>query len=279
MDGSWRLDAGQVKAPFSRQDLLSDAVIGFVEKPEIASLAPDRQIGVRGAVEIPGVPMVQLWGGVFDGEGTNQLQNLDEKYMYVGRVEIHPLGRGAKLQESAFADSITIAANVMQNTRVQDATSGATEDDFEWGGDVSAAYHGIYATFEYDQLDHRFPFVTNPMTGMRQQAGTPFHGNGFVAEATYLLPLPDCWKNTVEVGGRVEEIDRNDSVPVDNPGDPNQSLRYYTGVLSYYHSKSHDMKAQVTYSHIVQIETKSRTGADITFPADTLLAQITLRMN
>jgi hypothetical protein len=245
--------------------MLSDSRLSFVDKPEIASLAPDRQIGVRAAVELPAAPMVQLWGGVFDGEGTNQPQNLDQHFMYVGRVEIHPLGRGSKLAESAFVDQITLGAHVMQNTRDLDPTH--TEDDFAWGGDVSAAYHGVYGTFEYLQLDHRFP----------QGGQQAFHSNGFVAEATYLLPLPDCWANTVEVGARVEEIDRNDQVPVDNPGDSNQSLRYYTGGLSYYLDQ-HDMKAQLTYSHIVEVEDRSRGGADITFPNDTLLAQVTLRM-
>jgi hypothetical protein len=264
-DGSWRVDAGQVKAPFSRQDLLSDSVLAFVEKPELASLAPDRQVGVRGAVEVPGVPMVQVWGGIFDGESIDQIQNLDEHFMYVGRVEVHPLGRGEKLAESDFTDQITIGAHVMQNTRDLDATH--TEDDFGWGGDATAAWNGLYATVEYLQIDHRFP-----------EGGThAYHSNGWVAEASYLLPLADCWKKQLEVGARVEEIDRNDFVPVDNPGDGNQSLRYLTGNLSYY-LRQHDIKVQASYAHIVEVEDKSRTGDDITFDNDTLLVQATLRM-
>ena len=39
---------------------------------------------------------------------------------------------------------------------------------------------------------------------------------------------------------RFEEIDRNDTLPIVGLGDPNQSLRYYTGVLSWY-QHGHDL--------------------------------------
>src|SRR5450432_2573327 len=68
-DGQVSLYAGQMFAPFSRQTMLSDSARSFVEKPDLTSIAPDRQIGTKAMVRVPGAPWAQLWGGVFDGEG------------------------------------------------------------------------------------------------------------------------------------------------------------------------------------------------------------------
>ena len=32
-------------------------------------------------------------GGVFNGEGRNQVQNINQSYFYVGRLEVTPLGK------------------------------------------------------------------------------------------------------------------------------------------------------------------------------------------
>jgi len=263
-DGSWRLDLGQVKAPFSRQALLSDAVLQFVEKAEIASLAPDRQIGARVGVAIPALPMVELWGGIFNGEGRNRIQNVDEHFLYVGRVEIKPIGRGARLAESAFEDYVTIAANVMKNTL---DLGDASDRVLGVGGDVAAGWRGISAAFEYQWFRHRFPAMVQP----------DYQANGWAAQAGYLVPLGGFLDRKLELAARVEEIDRNDAVPVDNPGDPNQSLRIMTGALSYYHAR-HDLKVQAAFSHVIEVESESRTGGDITAPNDVFLLQASFRV-
>ena len=45
--GRLSLDAGQMRVPVSRQNLLSDSRLSFVDKAQLASIAPDRDLGTR----------------------------------------------------------------------------------------------------------------------------------------------------------------------------------------------------------------------------------------
>src|SRR5262249_13122736 len=144
--GEISLTAGQFKAPFSRQTLLSDSVLAFVEKPEMASLAPERQIGAQVGLRAPGAPWLQVAGGVFSGEGKNQPQNIDEHSLWVGRVEARPLGRDVPLVESAMdGDFLTVGLSVAHNTLV---SGDGIEKDLYVGADVAGAWHGLSGTVE-----------------------------------------------------------------------------------------------------------------------------------
>lgn len=263
-EGTWRVDVGQLKAPFSRQELLSDSRLAFVEKAELGGLAPGRQIGGRLGVAIPGIPMVELWAGLFNGEGRNQVQNIDQNYLWVGRIEVKPIGRDARLAESGFEDHVTLGGSVTRNTL--DIGDGL-EKITSYGGDAAAAWHGISAAFEMTLVDHVFP------TGIQAD----YQARGIAGHAAYLLPLGGFLDRKLEVGARFEEIDRNDAVPVDNPGDPAQSLQLLTGALSYYHAR-HDLKAQLTFSHVIEVEKEDRVGGSIVHDNDILLLQVTARM-
>ncbi|MCE9578996.1 MAG: OprO/OprP family phosphate-selective porin [Deltaproteobacteria bacterium] len=265
-DGEWSLAAGQVKAPFSRQTLLSDSKLGFVDKPELASLAPDRQIGVRGTFRVPHAPWVQLAAGVFNGEGKNQPQNIDEHLMSVARLELKPIGWDAPLEESAFGKTfVAIGASVARN--VVESGDG-NETDVYLGGDIAGAWNGISGAAEYLWIRHDFA------TGSAQP---DYHANGLAVQAAYLLPLPGRWARRLELGGRVEEIDRNDAVPIVQPGDPNQSLRYFTAALNYYHWQ-HALKLQLLASHIVEVEDTDRNSNPAGYDNDQVLLQATFRM-
>ena len=60
-------------------------------------------------------------------------------------------------------------------------------------------------------------------------------------------------------------------------GDPNQSLRYFTGAISWY-QHDHALKLQVSASHIVEIEDRDAGGNDASYANDTLLVQATFRI-
>ncbi len=259
--GQWKLDVGQVKAPFSRQTLLSDSKLQFVEKAELASLGPDRQVGARAHAV---VAMVGLHVGVFNGEGRNQIQNIDENLLYVARLEVKPLGADAALAEGGFEDAITIAANVFKNT--VDIGDGV-DAVLGYGGDIALAWHGASASFEYVHVGHSFP----------EMIQTDYQGNGLAAQVGYALPLGGSFDRKVEIAARLEEIDRNDAVPVDALGDPNQSIRLMTGAVSFYQAR-HALKVQGSFSHIVEVEDRDRTGGDITYANDIFLVQLTYRM-
>jgi hypothetical protein len=259
-DGTWRVAFGQIKAPVSHQTLLSDARLSFVEKAELASLAPDRQLGALGTIELPQIPMVAISAGIFNGEGRNQVQNIDQRFLYAGRVEVRPLGRDVKLTESAQdGDYLAIAASAARN-RGGNGTS--VETQLTLGGDVSFAYENASGSIEYLQVEHTFS---------DNSVLPDYRANGLVAQVAYLF------FDKLEVGARLEEIDRNDTLPIVQLGDTNQSLRYYTAAITWYQSK-HDLKLQLQASHIEELEDLDQNLMDATYDNDTVLLQAQYRM-
>lgn len=263
--GAWRLDAGQVKAPVSRQTLLSDSRLGFVDKAELATLAPDRQLGVLATLDVPHAPGVRVSAGMFDGEGRNNGGNVDQRFLYASRVAFAPLGAEVGLAESNLGgDYLVVAGSAARQTR--DAGDGlATQTTL--GADVAFGWRGVSGTFEYLQVRH----------DASAASGVDYRANGVVAQLAYLVPVA-ALRDHLEVGVRWEEIDRNDTVPIVRPSDPNQSLRYFTGALNWY-QHGHDLKLQVSASHIVEVEDLDVDGDPATYPNDTLLVQGTFRID
>lgn len=265
-DGAWELDFGQIKAPVSRQTLLSDSRLSFVEKAELATLAPDRQLGAIARVTVPYSHGVTISGGMFNGEGRNQVQNIDQRYLWAGRVELAPLGPDVKLTESAHdGDHVVVGASLARN---RGGTGTSVETFMYMGVDVAFAMYGVSGSVEYLQVKHTFSDGSVLL---------PYRANGFVAQLAYLLPLGGFLDDKVEVGARFEEIDRNDTLPIVGIGDANQSLRYYTGVLSWYQA-GHDLKVQLQASHIEEIEFTDRNQMDATYDNDTILLQAQYRL-
>ena len=106
-----------------------------------------------------------------------------------------------------------------------------------------------------------------------------FRATGFVAQLNYLLPvkLPPARQARLEIGGRFEEIDRNDTVPIAQLGDPEQSVREITAVASLY-LRRHSLKAQLALSHFTEIESQTVTAENAVYDNDQLLLQVTYRL-
>lgn len=264
-DGAWRIDVGQLKAPVSRQALLSDSRLAFVEKPDLAGLAPDRQLGLAGTLTVPRAPWLVMTAGVFDGEGKNQGGNVDQRFLWAGRVELRPLGRTVGLGESCLGgDYVVVGASAAQN-RI--ATGSDVERTRTFGGDVAFGWHGVSGAVEYLEVRHH-----------RRLGGYPdYKANGVVAQVSYLLPLPGRWARHLELGARIDEIDRNDAVAIERPGDPDQSLRSYHLAATWY-QRGHDLKLQVDAAHIVEVEEITASRTDARYRNDTVLVQATYRL-
>ncbi len=263
------VDAGQMRVPISRQQLLSDTRLSFVDKAQLGSIAPDRDLGARVTFT---APHVRVMAGSFDGEGRDQGQNINESYLHAARVEVTPIGEQAPYAESAFAGTwLSVGGSVGYDK----LTPGAFfENETFLGGDISGAWHGLSGTFEYLQVKHHFDHATGGVT-----LQPDFRANGFVAQLAYLLPFslaPACG-GRLEVGARVEEIDRNDQTAIGQIGDPNQSERIYSAVVSYY-LRQHRAKVQLEASHFQEIEDRTATGQPASYPNDQLLLQLTYRI-
>ena len=267
LPGRISLDGGQMRVPISRQQMLSDSRLSFIDKAQIATIAPERDLGARLTVAPPKLP-VKLIGGVFNGEGRNQVENINESYLYAARVELSPFGRDLPIAESAFGGKLLSVAGSYGHNRL--ARGNGDERRTYLGVDVTAAWKGVSAAFEYLEVRHRF------------RGGDPaddFNSNGFAAQLAYLLPikLAPLKQGRLELAARIEEIDRDDFHPIPALGDDNQSVREITGVLSYY-LRMHSLKAQLAFSHFDEVENMTATFASAVYDNDQLLLQITYRV-
>lgn len=265
-DGSWKVLAGQFKAPFSRQTLLSDADLQMVEKAQLVELAPDRQIGAGAVVNVPGAPFLELSAGVFDGEGKNQPANIDERFMYVGRLAFRPIGTHAKLIESALGpDAVSVAVSAAYD---QLDTGGVVQTTKRFGADVFGSWNGLSGTAE---------IILTQISFTGSGAQPDFGQRGLNVQVGYLLPLPAVRRRRFEVAARMEELDRNDTVPIQRPGDPFQSTRSFVLGLSYY-QLGHALKLQLAAYHIQEIEDRDVSGMNASLPNDQILLQATYKL-
>ncbi|HEY4058951.1 MAG TPA: hypothetical protein VGM39_20190 [Kofleriaceae bacterium] len=265
------VDVGQMRVPFSRAQLLSDARSQFVDKSQIQSIAPGdpkthRDLGARVTYVLPGpANRVKVMGGVFNGEGQDQIENIDEKFLYAGRLEFNVLGHEGTQQEGSFGDDYLTIGGSIAHYGVD--SGDQSEKDIYVGGDIAGSWHGISGEVEYLEVHHN----------LRKETSMDYHANGWNAQLAYLLPIKLWHDSQIEIAGRVEEIDRNDTTPIAQPGDPEQSQRIYTANVTYYLRK-HSTKLQAAYYHFTEIEDLTQSLEDASYPNDQLLVQLTYRM-
>lgn len=105
------VDAGLYKSTFSREFLISAADIDFVNRAQLASLAPNRQIGVTFRGVIPGTFLFYS-AGVFNGNRFSINKNDNNKFLYVGRLSLNPDIKN----EADKSAKLEIAVNIAQST-------------------------------------------------------------------------------------------------------------------------------------------------------------------
>ncbi|MCX5747876.1 MAG: porin [Proteobacteria bacterium] len=269
--GKVSLDVGQMRTPISRQQLYNDSNTSFVDKAQLASIAADRDFGARLTFEPPKVPHVKIIAGSFNGEGKNQVQNINESFLHAARVELTPIGKADPLVDSVFGGTfLTLGFSVGYNK----LSKGDTREILGYRGvDLSGQWQGLSGSVEYLAVKHTFE-------GSDAASLTPeFQANGWSAQLAYALPfkLAPFRRGRVEVAMRVEEIDRNDKFPIPAPGDPNQSVTETTAVVSYY-LKQHALKLQLAFNHFDEKEDKTVTGGDATYDNDQAVLQLTYRL-
>lgn len=89
--GSWALQIGQFKTPFSREFITSLADVETADRSTVVdSLAPKRDIGILGEYTYK---QAGLWVGVFNGEGQNVTANADSTVLGVARLAARLLPR------------------------------------------------------------------------------------------------------------------------------------------------------------------------------------------
>lgn len=265
-NGAWRLEAGQTFAPFSRQTITSVANLQMLDFAQLVQLAPGRQIGGMLMLAVPYAPWLQLSFGAFNGEGPNVAENVDNHAMYVARVAFRPVNPYAPLQESAFTDTaVWFAGHFSHNVR--------NRGDFEEtqilaGADAYFCWRGLSAYAEY---------LWGQSTYTEGAPKQSFVSQGFNLQVGYLLPIPGRLYRRFELAARFEAIAPNQTVPIESAGDATQARASYGGGIHYYH-KGHSAKIGLEYYHNQELDETDRVGRDATYSNDTVLVQITYRL-
>jgi hypothetical protein len=243
-DGFVGLDVGQLKTPFGLALLQSEARLQLPLSPRIRVLSFDRDLGaqLRGRINAPRGVGIDWWAMIANGEGGfRQRRNADNAFLYVGRVEITPLGSIDPGEPDLFDSDLRIAVGI-NGGYTPELGSGLGLDDVgakehRGGGDIRLHWHGLSARAEYLYADRG----NNPGSPSFTRYG--FHGQlGYVLPWTYLGVQ-------LEPVLRFEQIDLNEDLEGDETGTPvleETETRIYEAGFSLYLA-GHSAKLHAAY--------------------------------
>jgi hypothetical protein len=264
--GYLRVVFGQHFAPFSRQTMLPIHTLQMVDPAQLTALTPGRQLGLSLNLALPVVPWVQVSAGLYNGKGINIVENLDQNLEYVGRLEFKPIGpRVAAIESALGPDTVSVAGDISWSKQ---KLGDFNQNSLLLGADAFFSMFGfsVYAEYLWGNITY--------------SAGAPkqnYHEQGFNAQAGYLLPIPGVLWRRFEVTTRFEAVAPNQTVPITGPGDPTQARDAFVAGLNYYHRK-HNLKLMMNYTHNMQIDAVDAAGRPATYKNDSLVVQLTYRL-
>ncbi len=200
------LDIGQLKVPFSFAQLQSEAKLQFPIQSALAKLGFNRDLGVKLRSDFPLGPVwFHVSAMIANGEGGfRQRRNLDDQFLYAGRLAFSPLGRMTEsepdLEESE--PQLTVGFSAAHNAALGNdlgiADVGAAETRIE--GDARFWWRGLSVRGEY-------------LHGFRGEIeGSPaYERYGGSAQIGYVLPIPIPFPK-FEIVSRFAQIDINDTL-------------------------------------------------------------------
>ena len=240
------LQAGQFKAPTSRQQLTSSGSQMFVDRSladETFNLGRDRGLMAKGAFA---GNLVEYMAGVFNGNGENR-SNREDKHLWALRVDVNPLGKfdmdepsfnepkpllnlGASyaVQTLVAADTGNVNSRLLTRAvRLADLALAAGEE-----ADISTAtlnahfkWLGLSAAAEYS------------MANIDPDGKSDWDADGYYLQAGYQI-IPE----TFELALRYSAIDSTDAAAL-TKFDQNEFQ-----IAAGYYYKKHRAKIQADYT-------------------------------
>jgi hypothetical protein len=229
--------------PFGLALLQSEAYMQMPFSARTRQLSFGRDLGaqVRGTLNTQDM-VFKWWGMVANGEGGfRQRRNLDDEYVFAGRVELAPLGAMPRSEADLERGPLRIAvgANLGWTPSLNNALGladvGAKEH--RYGADVRLQWQGLSVRAEMLLGDRG-----------NNEAGEGFWRYGAYLQAGYVLPwkVEDIqWEPAI----RIEQIDLNRDtdglVGADYAIEQTESRTYEVGINTYL--AQHDAKVHLTY--------------------------------
>lgn len=242
---------GQLKAPTGRAFLTSDKYSLFPELAEMVEWIPTRDIGAMLHSTL-GRNHVEAELGVFNGEGTNRLSNVNRHFLYAGRLVISPLGGPGTGRElirdndrlPRFSLGGSVHRNVIGDVGLEEGALGLDGEFFLHWRWVNVQSEVIWRSVDYQDI-----------------AVSDYVQRGWYAQmGTFVAGVP-WFQDHVALMGRVEQGDSlfAAGVPAAGPTDPTQASRsiafgggLYAGRPWY--SDVSDLRLVVTYTLKEELE-------------------------
>ena len=269
------LDAGRLRVPFTRSALTSEARYQLVDGTRLLSLGYDRDLGaqLRGRGDIEAVNF-GWWLGMYNGEGAQR--NFDQKYLFVARLEMGPLGR-VPIGEPDLDDSdlrFALGASAAFTPSIGRGAAGAPDlgaRELRASIDLALKYAGLSFLAEYvfgkvDEVD----------------AGSGFQRRGVTVQSGYVLPFD--FRPLLEVAGRFTQVEADDGsdgftgagkTALDYGAPDRAELRVFeAGINAYF--IDHRLKSSVGWRRTRHTEGLEKQSGQDPLVGDALVVQLQL---
>jgi phosphate-selective porin len=228
---------GQFKTPFGFEQLYADPRLYTAERTLVSDrMTPGRQIGVQ----IGGEAYYERFNysvGLFNGSGTNQNFNDNDKFMTVGRVSVVPFSGRLLESQSRWSVGVngfrTTDANITLPAEfgVDSTPASAAKDNIFLGRRRAIGYD---TQFEVGRFELWGEYLRGTFEPVNRVPASRFRSDGWYGQASYYLIF-----DKLQLVERLEVFDPSNLA---NVPDTRSSV---TGLNWYF--KQHDLKLQVDW--------------------------------
>ena len=276
-DGLIALDVGRVRVPFTVATLLSEARYQLSDATQLVRLGYDRDLGarLRGRVRVDAVSF-DGYLSAFNGEGRGA--NQDERYLYVGRLEMGPLGPVSP-GEPDLDDSdlrFSLGGSVAHTRSI--ARLGGAADEFQ----ARELRTAVDLRLKVRGLSFRAEYVAGSVDQLASSPRESFDRRGFSVQAGWVLPLD--WGPSIEIVGRWDRVETDDGHdgftgadrgPADyTQPDLAEQERFEAGLNAYF--VGHRFKSMLTWRRTRRREGLERERGQGALVGDAFIAQLQL---
>jgi hypothetical protein len=144
---AFNVDAGLYKTPFSGEFLISAGDIDFVNRAQLASLVPNRQIGVQARGIIPETVLTYS-AGVFNGNRFSPGGNDNNDFLYAGRLSFNPDITTIGTENNKLEIAVNAAYSNDENVNISGIDPNFNGKRLLVGGDTRLEYNNWLLTAE-----------------------------------------------------------------------------------------------------------------------------------
>jgi hypothetical protein len=247
-----RLRWGQFKTPTSRSMLVSDRRTLFPDRGEILNMTPQRDIGAQLHGEL-GDHHFEWATGVFNGEGTNRIENVNRKFLYAWRAVVSPIGSPGTTEELMSPD---------QDTTFSLGYSGFFNVEGPEGSEEARIAHTAEGFAHWRWITVQGEWLWG-FADWEPTAVADYNSTGWYVQTGIFLPAIPWAQDHIALLGKYEQVEEYDpidaEVPLVSAQDEAQARRntwvgvgYYVGAP--YFRSIHTLRLQVAYGMKEELE-------------------------